>query len=202
MRSEVAACLQMKRDPSTMECVPHGSTGSRRGRWCHASFEGKYHFSPVECLSHARFMMSCDESEEECWCDVRGNIWGVVHQQQSSSAATILGVRSLGHQPPRTFLRHAWPASSHQPLQWPLSTGRPSGTIPGDVTVLLVGLLIEVFKLLLSCPVTQGWFCTRKQPENLKLDCWPFAFACISANYTSLMKHLNANSCKSFDRNC
>lgn len=86
----------------------------------------------------------------------------VVHQQQSSSAATILGVRLLGPQPPRTFLRHAWPASSHQLLQWPLSRGRPSGTIPGDVTVLLVGLLIEVFKLLLFCPVTQDWFCTRK----------------------------------------
>lgn len=38
--------------------------------------------------------------------------------------------------------------------------------------------------------------CTSKRLESLELDCWPLALACISANYTSLMKHLNANSCK------
>lgn len=66
MRSEVAACFQMKRGPSTTECVPRGSTGSRKGKWCPASSEGKYHFSPVECLSHTRLTTSRDESEEEC----------------------------------------------------------------------------------------------------------------------------------------
>lgn len=59
--NKVAACLQMKRDPSTMECVPRGSTGLRRGRWCRASSEGRYNFTAAKCFSHSRFMMSCEE---------------------------------------------------------------------------------------------------------------------------------------------
>lgn len=33
-------CFQMEGDLSTMECARHGSTGFRRGRWCHVLSEG------------------------------------------------------------------------------------------------------------------------------------------------------------------
>lgn len=77
MGSEVAAWFQMKRDPSTTECVPRGSTGLRKERWCLALSEGKYEISPVDCLSHTKLTRSCDDakSDEECCCNGWRNLW-------------------------------------------------------------------------------------------------------------------------------